>query len=248
MITTSTPLPTMIPRGKAKTLSFAPIDGASAQVPTAGSWVLRRPDNTEILTQTPSLGATSTVTIDATDLEDESLGTGWVEEWTFTVGGVTKPPMRREAYLIRSDLVPVISDEDLYGIRSDLRNLLPDSLDDYGAYRDAAWYQILARLIAVETLPQTVVSAWALRTVHLYLTLHLIAADFGTQEAGQGRWVTAADKFYDRYEIEYGRLQLKVDLDEDGDIDAKEVVVPVIYTAGKAAVGRRYRLGRRGRR
>ena len=246
MLTTRTPLPTMIPRGKATTLSLTLIDGVTGQTPSAGEWTLRDPGNTVVLTKAPSLGSTSTVTIDATDLDGEAFGTGWVEEWVLTVGGVDLSPIRREAYLIRSDLRPVITDQDLYDLHSDLESLLPDDVDGYGAQRDAAWYQILARLIASENLPQTIVNSWALRTVHIYWTLAIIAQDYSTQEAGQGRWTSFASRYFDRAMTEYDALALKVDLDEDGDIDAKEVVASVMYTAAKAAIGRRH--GRRGRR
>ena len=249
MITTRTPLPTMIPRGKALTLSLTLLDGVTGQTPSAGAWTLRDPGNTVVLTKAPTLGSTSTVTIDATDLEGEAYGTGWVEEWVLTVAGVDLPPIRREAYLIRSELRPVITDQDLYDLHSDLESLLPDDVDGYGAQRDAAWYQILARLIAGENLPQTVVNSWSLRTVHIYWTLAIIAQDFSTQEAGQGRWTAFASRYYDRAMSEYDALSLKVDLDEDGDIDAKETGASVLYTAGKPASPRLYRrFGRRGRR
>lgn len=223
----------MIPRDLAWTLSMQVYEDGDLVTPTVGSWVLRDRRGNVVVEKTPALGETSTVSLLSSDLEDESYDVGYTEEWSFTVGGVAMPPIRREAYIVRSDLYSTITTDDLYAAMKVLQEQLPRGTTSYQDYIEEAWNRILSKLIALEAFPQMLVSSWALRTLHIYWTLALICNDFSQEESGNGKWTMAASNYEKKAQDEWATLQFRVDRDEDGGIDElKEGSVPVLYTTG----------------
>lgn len=241
MVTIRQTSPELIPRDLTWTLSMQVYEDEVLVTPTVGAWVLRDHSGHVVLEKTPTLGETSTVALLATDLEEQPYDIGYTEEWTFTVDGVELPPIRREACIVRSVLYPTVTSEDLYAALKVLYEQLPSSLASYQDYIDEAWRQILSRLTAQESFPQYVISAWSLRTLHIYWALSLISNDFAQEEAGDGKWTKATDRYEDKVKEEWASLQFRVDRNEDGGSDElKEGAVPVIYTTGP----RRYRYRR----
>jgi hypothetical protein len=158
---------------------------------------------------------------------------GYVEEWSLTIDGVAYPPIRREAYIVRSDLYPTITTTDLYSVLSILETQLPRGMSDYQDYIDEAWNQIISRLVSMEAYPQVIVSSWAFRTCHIYWAMALIAEDFSQEESSQGKWTQAAERYRKKAVEEFDLVQFRTDRDEDGGSDAnKDTTATVLYTTG----------------
>lgn len=199
--------------------------------PTSGTYTLYE-GTTSVLTGAVTIPvSTATYAIGAGDLSAYNYDVDYREEWELVIAGETHI-FRRDVFLVKRDLYPVITDADLIRVHSNLTLLRPSTLDSYEDYRDEAWDQIIGRLISLGNLPQLVTNAWAFRGPHLYLTLHLIASDFSTEEAGQGKWAKAADHYFQKYNAAWDAMQLEYDFDEDGAADERVSPTPVYFTAG----------------
>ena len=139
----------LLERSKAQTTELKFYRDGSQLVPTAATYTLIKPTGSDLLTgatATISVGGTVSYAHTAEQLADsETLGEGYVQEWTVTIDG-DEYLFRRMAALVRRRLYPVVSDIDLTATYSDLENVRPSSLTSYQQYIDDAWYQILRRI------------------------------------------------------------------------------------------------------
>jgi len=152
-----------------------------------------------------------------------ALGMGWRVEWTLTVGSVATM-YRNAAGLVRSRLVPVVTDRDLFRRVSGLNPALGAAalsaeLTDYQDYIDEAWVTLHGKLTAKGSLPHLIMEPSALREPHLLLTLALIFEDFRTRlDETHGE---RAASYWQQYELSWRDLRFEYDSTDSGQSDGR---------------------------
>lgn len=226
MIVTRFSTPRLIVRDVAQTLTFPVYEEDALSEPTSGTYTLYKGTTSTLTGAVVVASEVATFDVTAIALADASYDVDYHEDWDLLIDG-QEYKFRRDVYVVRRDLYPVLTDQDLIRLHSDFALLMPSTMDSYGSYRDEAWDQILGRLIGLGNLPQLITNSWAFRTPHLWLTLHLICTDFSTEEAGTGKWTKLSEKYFERYTDEWDQLQLRYDTDEDGVADTDISPTPV---------------------
>ena len=163
------------------------------------------------------------------------LSDNWLEEWvvTFTDGRVET--VRREVSLCLRLLYPLVNDSDLLERHSDLTKLLADGEDDWHKPINAAWKGLNAKLLGTGKRPYLILSSWALRELHICMTLEIIFTDLQTYSGGgPGKYTDLSSKYNKCTEKLWGGLQLTMDSGETGKpADAVEdATSPVVYLKG----------------
>tara|TARA_Y100000310_G_scaffold178486_1_gene178466 strand:- start:62 stop:748 length:687 start_codon:yes stop_codon:yes gene_type:complete len=219
----------MIEQGKAQTLSLPVFDGGGVRVtPSAGTFTLFDAGGLAVIGPdgVTNLGSND-FALAALDTTTLSLGDRWREEWALTISGEVEI-FRREAALVLRTLYPVITDSDLERVHRGLVSYLPGSQSSWDDQREEAWDQLQARLIGKGNRPNLIISSWALRNVHLYWTLTLIADLL--RVTATGRWGQLAEDWGKRTEGEWNALTFLYDSDEDGTPEEEaEAAVPTLY-------------------
>lgn len=203
--------------------------------PSSGTCAVYDASNQVVSTGSVSITASvATYTVDAADVPStRNYQTGWRVEFELAVDGVTNL-YRNRAHLVRSELHPVIIDQDLYDIRSSLdpaRGACIHSRRGFQDKRDAAWVKLLAELAKKGSLPHLIVDPLELREVHLCMTLALIFDDFSTtlNEA----YAADAERFREQARAEFQDLQLQYDTDGDGDADQTRPAMGSVWLNGR---------------
>jgi len=177
------------------------------------------------------------VEIPAADTEDLELADDWMEVWELTIDG-DPLEFRREAALVRCRLRPVISDDDLGRMHTEIRDWKAQDSLSYQGYIDAAWDEIQVRLMELGNRPYLILSSYALRSSHLFLTLHYVFLDYSSSASGSssgGKYGETADKYLKKYEDSFKRIKFRYDDDETGlSGDPKSNVSPVIMLGAPA--------------
>ena len=215
MLTPRHQLPRMIERGRAQTLSLPIFDGPTRITPVEVT--LRLFDASGILRFGPTLATnlgSNDVALLAADTVDLDLDEHWLEEWSVYVTVTDIQTFRREAALVRRTLYPVITDLDLERVHPGLSAYLPSSQASWETQRDEAFDQLQARLLGKGNRPNLITGSWALRNVHLYWTLVLVA-DLLRVEAS-GRWAKLAEDWGGRVKAEWDSLTFQYDADDSG--------------------------------
>lgn len=166
------------------------------------------------------------------------LGMGWRVLWDLVVSGETPSPRRfgNSAGLVRSQLAPVITDEDLYRRRSALDPSGPapvSTLTTYQDFIDEAWITIHGRLVNKGSLPHLIMEPTALREVHLLLTLARIYDDFKTRLTAE-KWDREAKDMYQAYADAWNDLRFEYDSTDSGRSDGrrKRSGSPTVWLGG----------------
>jgi hypothetical protein len=148
--------------------------------------------------------STAGYSIPSLTLQPHANGEGWRMEWSLLFGS-TLYTFRRDAALVYRRLYPVVTDADLLRLHTDLSRRMPSTETSYQDYLDEAWARIEARLVGTGKRPWLIMAPSALRDCHLYLTLHLIFADFGTGGPGTAEW-ESAQLYHHRYDAAWAAL------------------------------------------
>jgi len=193
-------------------------DGALVPPDSVGTATIYDSSNTAISNgATVTTGSISTYTVPAADVPSTlSLGTGWRVEWALTFTSVDRV-FRNMAALVRSDLAPVVADNDLFRRVSGLdpAGTKPiHSLSDLQDYRDEAWVIIVGLLINLGNLPHLIVEPTALREAHLTLSLALIFEDFTTRLNEKHRETAAM--YRERFTAAWAALRFEYDTAHQG--------------------------------
>ena len=166
-------------------------------------------------------GSVAQYTVASGTISGETLGAGWLIEWSLVMPDGVTHTFRNDAGLVRRRLYPVISDSDLTRRHSDLGDLRPSSMTSYQDYIDEAWAEIENRLISEGNRPYLVMSPASFREIHMFKTLELIFVDFH-MSAGEGKWLELANQYGKLYGIGWNRLSFAYDEDDDGFPDSRE--------------------------
>ena len=221
-------LPRMIERGKAQILSLPVHDGGVRVTPIDGTWILFNPSGVEALTSPVSNLGSNDVALSSVQTEDLALGEGWTEEWILAMSVTETVTLRREAALVRRLLYPVVTDADLERVHPGLSAYLPGSQTSWENQRDEAFDQIQSRLLGKGTRPNLITGSWALRNVHLYWSLLLIAELLRVESSG--RWGQLVVDWCARAEAEWNAVTFQYDPDDDGTSAEDDApAVPPLY-------------------
>ena len=215
-------LPRFLQKGKAETLSLAWYANGILAAPTSGTYTLSDADGTAVITAAAVTVASQVATyaLGATALNAYTLPQGsWRESWALTVSGVVET-VEREVMVCRVAPVQHLVQDDLYRMHSDWSRLLPPGRTSYDEPIQAAWEELLQRMLGQEIIPHQVLNWWAVTVVHKYWAASIICRDFSTGETRDGRWGQLSKAYEQRANEEYDRLFLKKDNDEDGVADS----------------------------
>lgn len=214
--TVRAPYPDYLVRGRAQTVSL-PLyrDGALAAPTASGStFALLDSAGGDVVAAAAVTvsGSVASYALDASDLPSSlTLGRGYREVWHLVLPDGSTRDYRRDASLVLYAAYPVITDDDLLGVYSDLGRQLKVGTTTFQGYIEEAWKRILGRLEGQGVFPECIVTDWSLREVHTELTLHLVCLDFG-RTAG-GRWLELAASHKKEFEMAWSRLRFATSAD-----------------------------------
>lgn len=194
--------------------------GRGLAEPASGTYALRDRNGAELAAGAVTVvRQVATYTVPASALPATlGLGQGYVEVWTLVMPDGSTRTFERDAVVVRSALYPVVTDQDMIDVYSDLERLRPSRLDSFATYRIEAWKRILGRLEIRGNLPNLITTPWSLREVHLELSLHLCAAD---QKTGRdGKWASIAEDHKREFELGWQRMKFKYAAEDGGDAGA----------------------------
>jgi hypothetical protein len=231
----------LLERNKAQNTDLKVFRANAQVVPTLAKYTLLSPTGKKLVNNqsaTIDSNGTMTYTLLASHIpESIVLGEGYVEEWSVTIESVVHV-FRRMISVVLRKLYPVISDEDLTAIYSDLHELLPSSLTSYQKYIDDAWYQILRKVRQGAGYEYLVMSPESFYEAHRHLSLYLIFRDFHSS-LGQstGRYLDLANEHKSQFDYEWKSTSWIYDSNHDTKADEpnkRTSQQPVIYTTGKS--------------
>lgn len=159
------------------------------------------------------------------------LGYGYREEWELVMPDGTTRVFPRDVVLTRHALYPVLTDDDLIAVYSDLERLRPTRFDSFETYREEAWKRILGRLEARGNMPNLIVTPWSLREVHLDLALYLVTADLRTD--ARGRWGEIAESHKREFELGFARLRFQYE--NGADVDTQQPAEATLFSTAPPA-------------
>lgn len=231
MLSTRFAGPRRIVNGFDVTPTFPVYEGGDLATPASGTYTLYKGTTSVHTDAVTVVSDIAQVTIPAATLSALANDVDYREVWELNIGGV-EHSMRRDVYLVKADLYPVVTDLDLERLVSNLDALRPSTIDSYEPYREEAWEQLNGLLLGLGDYPQLITNSWAFRTPHLYLTMMLIAMDFATEEAGNGKWTRAVERYEKKWTEAFDKVQLEYDTDEDGAPDEVKSGTPVYFLTG----------------
>lgn len=213
--------PDYLVRGRGQTVSLELYRSGALAPPTSGTFGLYDAGDRTVVAATAVTLASSIATyaIGAGSLVSTlALGHGYREEWTLACAdGVTRT-YYRDAALVLHAAYPVVTDDDLLAVYSDLGGQRNASVTTFQKYLDEAWKRILGRLESQGVFPEQVVTTWSLREVHIELTLYLICLDFARAQGA--RWMDLSAIHKKEFEMAWSRLKFVKGLGADGQADS----------------------------
>ncbi len=244
--------PDFIPRGVTTTIALPVFRDGLVQAPTSGTVSVfdeTGVDGTPLVDDAAVSIVNSVAQFDilaATVPTTKSLDDSWQERWTLLIDGESYIFWRDAQFVLRR-LFPVISDDDIFARHSELRQWKVNSTrTDYQEYIDDAWDTIQVRLLETGKRPILIMNSWALREVHIQLSLERIFRDFSSSAGGaRGKYAEMADHYQKQFGISWSKMTFIYDDGEDDNIDDEDQGQsgsPMIYLGG---TGRNRRILRR---
>lgn len=219
--------PELFVRGRANVITCPVYRDGALVAPTAlgSSVTITRPDQSTLVLagSVTVVGSIAQYTILAADLAGQLLGEGWRVEWSLVLPDMADPHVfRRSAIVGRSALYPVITDEDLFRRRGDLRGFLGDG-ESYQGDIEEAFTEICHMLGQGGSLAHLVMDPESLKYVELYKTLAIIYGRFSTAPPGESdaNWPDLAATYETRFSESYKTLGVKYDTNDSGVADTK---------------------------
>ena len=226
--------PSLIERGIAGTSRLLVFRGTVATAASAGTYLLTDSGGTTIVTGATTVDdAETTFALTSAATLDQALGTRYRETWTLVISGEAVK-FKRDAWIVRSVLRPVVTIEDLVRRHRDLRDLVDGGDAAIEGFLVEAWSTIEADLIKKGKRPNLIMESWSLRSLHVYRALQLVFVDALTRFAGGDRYEAHAQRYADLADEEWTRnLRFDYDANEDGLADTKAAGTNVlVLTAG----------------
>lgn len=221
--------PDWIQRGVQQTIALPVYSNGALAAPSSGTVSVYDSGGIAIVdAQAVTVSAqVATYTIAAVTLPDTlALSDRWLEVWTLTMPDGRAYTFRRDAGLVRGRLYPVVSDVDLTRMHTELREWMAQDQTSLQNYVDAAWDDVVLRLIEDSRWPYLILSPWSLRSAHTWLALSYTFRDYASSAAGAGdKYSALAQHYMEQAEKAFGRLRLTYDFDQDAVVDPDDVGV-----------------------
>ena len=222
--------PTMVERNKAQTVAVSIENDGSAASVTSATFTVYEPDGSKAIDAAAASvsGGTVTGTVAAADTDGKTLSKNWLIKFDVTIA--TKVyTFYNDAVLCLSRLYSPIGTTDLIARHSDIAALKSSDKTSLQPYIDAAWTEITNRLYS-DSVP-----FWAMRTPSAFRpvlfsrTFALIFRDYSTMLDPGDRYAELADRYDERYSLDYDQIRAKVDVGEDNVLEAhSRPAAPVI--------------------
>jgi hypothetical protein len=213
MISAVFSLPRFVERAKAVTVTLALTEGEYGVAVASGTYTLLDGDRTSIQTGAVTVTAVqgvvsfavlaASVTVDPAD--------DWQEEWAITTSAGEVHTFRRDVFVCRRLLYPVVSEAMLVKRVSDLLTICPDPTP----HLEEAWDDVQTRLIESGRLPYLTFNAWALKRLLLATTLAYVYRNASTFFENSGRYAMEAEAYRKEADAAFSELRLEVDTTEN---------------------------------
>lgn len=206
-------------RARDSYLDISIYDDGAISAPSSGTISIYDPAGTAIVdaAAVTVTGNKATYTLSAATVTASSFGMGWRVEWSLVMGDTMTHVYRSDASLVRIRLAPVITDADLLARHSDLDDYKPSSSSTgWETWILEAWKEVGARLEMMGRRPYLIISAQALRPVHLFTTLAIICTDLGGTGDEDNRWARLAESYSAKAEDAWSSMTLVYDEDDSG--------------------------------
>jgi len=216
--------PDLIVQNKLHTLALYVYQGKKPAVPSEASVSVYNASNSAVVDaqgMTVAADGKLTYAIAAATTSGEARGEGWRVEYAITLGGVVHH-QRNTAALIKHELHPVVTSQDLY---RRVKALDPDGdapitrYVDHQDFVDDAWTSILDRLLAAGTRYNLVMDPWVFRESHIALALSRIYDDIKSRPGASSEYADDAERYREEYDAAWDRLTFTYDTDDDGRAD-----------------------------
>jgi len=220
--------PDYLQREADNSLAMPIYQGGAPATPTSGTVTVKDASGTLIVDAqvTPIVGGVATYQILAATLPDTlPLSDGWMEVWALVLDGETLT-FQRPAGLARTLLYPVVTDDDLLDEYTELRRWQAEDRGSLDKYIEAAWKDIMGRLIEDGRRPYLVLSPYSLRPAHICLAAAKQFRDAASSASSDGKYWKMYEKEMDQFHKMWDRMTLRYDYDEDGLPGGNEVASP----------------------
>lgn len=235
MISAEFSLPRFYERAKAVTVTLQLREGEYGVPVASGTFTLLDGDRTSIesgaVTVTSTQGLVS-YAVGATPLTVDPAD-DWQEEWAITFTDGRAETFRRDAYVCRRLLHPVVTEAMLVRRVSDLLTICPDPTP----HLEDAWDDVQTRLLESGRRPYLTLNPWALKRTHLAATLARIYRDAATYVEGEGRYGTEAEAYQREADAAFAELRLEYDAVENMERDNAETNHGSVPFAGTPLAG-----------
>lgn len=218
--------PDWIGRATDQTLALPVYRDGALAAPASGTFTLTDPAGAVVVSAAAVTVSASVATYSlaaATVPATLNLSDRWLETWSLVMPDGRTYPFRRDAALVRARLYPVVTDLDLTRLHTELREWMAQDASSLQNYIDAAWDDVLLRLMEDGRYPSLVLSPWSLRGAHTWLALAYAFRDYASSAAGSAdKYGPLAAHYLEEYGKAWSRLRFTYDIDEDGVVDDEE--------------------------
>lgn len=228
--------PALVVKGVATTVEVdVERDGAAPTISSATYTLVDAGGATVVATTAATVaGGNVSYEVSAAATSSLSLGPHWTETWAITISSKVYT-VKRDVALAACLLHCPVADTDLEDERRDLARdeFKPGDVASWQRYIDAAWKDVLDRLVEDGLRYWRIRSPSRLRRVVIARALHKIMRDLATRMDAGDKYAEDAEYWRDEYKSALGRLQVLLDADEDGVIDTEDAEQPTVILTGR---------------
>jgi len=174
-------------------------------------------------------------TVAAATTAEQSKGYGWRVVWSITFGGDLHT-FDHDAALCRRVGYSVVTDQDLFRRCPYLDNTTAGAITREPTmlpWRQEAWLTIQHRLLQAGRRPWLVIDAASLREPEILLALALVHEALAIR--GGPQLTERAMLYRQQYESAYGKISLRYDRDDDGDVDEQRSTAGALWLGSTPA-------------
>lgn len=219
---------------------FCPVySGGSLVTPTAATVTVYNASGEIVVDAAAAtiVGDIPQYTIPAAVTTDQAKGYGWRVLWSvdFTHGhghnlDTHAHIFDHDAALCRRVAYSVVTDADLYRRCPYLDRTSAGAITREATmepWRQEAWLTIQHRLLQAGRRPWLIIDSASLREPEIALALALIHEALAIRGAPQLQ--ERAEMYRQQFESSFGRISLRYDLDDDGDVDEQRAAVGILW-------------------
>jgi len=224
----------MIEKDKAQTVDVAIEKDGTAAIISSATFTVYEPNGSKLIDAAVATvdGGTITGSVSSGDTAEKALSKNWLIRFDVTIAGVVFN-FYNDAVLCKARLYVPIGQTDLIARHSDIASLLSPDKSSLQDYVSQAWTEITNRLYSDGFPFWKMRTPSAFRQVMFARCFALIFRDYSTLLDPGDRYAELADRYDERYSIEYDQIRSKVDVSEDNKLEAhSRPASPIIMLSG----------------